>query len=822
MEIWNLCYGAFLGAWESTWLIAAFIAFTIFAYNGLHAIFWIVLGAILLIGFKFHPGFLTAYALTASGFMLPILRRRLSGRLLKRIAKMQVVPQISDTERAALDAGVVWIEGEFFSGSPNFRRITKFPKPQLSVQEQAFLAGPTEELCAIIDEWKAWKQRQISEEVLDFIKQEKFLGMIIPKQFGGMGFSARAQGEVVAKIASRSVAATVLVMVPNSLGPAELLVHYGTEQQKELLLPRLANGTEIPCFALTETVAGSDAGALESTGVLFKNEAGVLMLRLNWEKRWISLAGIATLIGIAFRLFDPDDLLGTGKDDLGITCGLVPASLPGVDLSKRHDPLGIPFNNSPTRGVDVVIEAEQCIIGGTRRAGQGWTMLMESLAAGRGISLPAQSGGAGKFVLATVGAHAAIRRQFGNKICAFEGVKEVLGEIAADVYAIDAMRSLTFTALDSGTKAPIVTAITKYFTTELGRTVVNKGMDILGGSGISMGPRNLTAFHYLSAPIGITVEGANILTRTLMIYGQGALRAHPYSYSLIKAVEKNDTRAFDTALWGYGGHIVKNTVRCILLYLTRGRSYLSCPRNYRRYYQRLAWTSATFAILTDALSVMYGARLKAKESLTGRCADVLGWMYIATAILKRHQDAGHPIRDKPIVELALDSALLRIQSSFEGICNNIDRRGMKWLFRIVVKGALRLNPIASSVADSLKYQAADLVTKPGEVRDRMIDGIFRSDDPKDLLGRYEHALSLDSAAADVEKKIRQAIKDKLIAKDGLKKLIGAATSKGAISDEEARRLGLAQEACMQALAVDEFTAAEYGLSSEQANKLQSV
>ena len=420
------------------------------------------------------------------------------------------------------------------------------PEAKLSADEQRFLNNECEELCRMIEDWEMWKTRVMPPRVFDYIRKKGFLGMIIPREYGGLGFSHAAHSAVVQKISSRSIGAVIYVMVPNSLGPAELINHYGTDAQKKKYLPALAKGDEIPCFGLTEPTAGSDAGSILSEGVLFKGTDGQIYIRMHWKKRYITLAAISTLLGIAFRLHDPENLLGKGED-LGITCALIPSTLKGVVIGRRHDPLGVPFHNCPTEGHDVVVKAEDAIIGGLNGAGRGWKMLMECLGTGRGISLPAQSAGGTKMVARVTSAHTVIRKQFGMSIGKFAGVEEPLARIAGAAYYIEALRRYVLSALDQKISPPVVTAIAKFNATEAGRMSINDGMDIVGGNGISMGPRNPLAIQYIGMPIGITVEGANILTRTLMIFGQGALRAHPYAFKEVNSVEKNDLAGFDEA-----------------------------------------------------------------------------------------------------------------------------------------------------------------------------------------------------------------------------------------------------------------------------------
>jgi acyl-CoA dehydrogenase len=768
---------------------------------------------LILLGLKSYDApmwVMIATAVVLLPFNLRPLRRILSRPIMALMRANNMVPKVSQTERTALDAGVVWIEKELFGGKPNFNGFEGTTRTELSLDEKAFLDGPVEELCTMLDEWQIWKDRELPENVWAFMKAKKFFGMIVPRSYGGLEFSNRAHSEVVAKLMSRSIPTTITVMVPNSLGPAELLIHYGTKKQKDYYLPRLASGEDLPCFALTEPLAGSDAGALSSNGVLFRDENKVLKIRLNWNKRWITLAGKSTVIGLAFNLQDPENFLGRGPN-LGITCALVPANAKGIDRSQRHDPLSIPFYNCPTTGRDVVVVAEDSIIGGLEGAGQGWKMLMESLAAGRGISLPAQSSGGARFVTALASAHAAVRYQFGTSIGNFEGIKEQLGVMAARTYTVEAMRLLTTAALDHGIKPPVVTAMTKHYATELGRQVVNAAMDVMAGSAISLGPKNRVAFHYFAAPLGITVEGANILTRTLIIFGQGAFRAHPYAYDLVRGLEEDDIVMFDRALWGTLGHAIRNKVRASLLFLTRGRIFYACPKAYRRDYQKLAWASATFAILADAGMMFLGPKLKTKESLTGRFADVLGWMYMGYAVLRRHTEDGSPQADAPLVRLSMDMVFQEIQKGITGILSNWDVPVMGKVMSHIVLPLFKVNAIGSaSLSDKLLHRVADSVLAPTETRSRLLQGIYMNHHPEDPLGKYEHAFATHWHAREIEKKIRVAQRRKQLPAEGtIAEVLEQAVKVGLINVQEQATLLVAEEARYQAILVDQFTEEAY-------------
>ncbi|PIU00840.1 MAG: acyl-CoA dehydrogenase [Bdellovibrionales bacterium CG10_big_fil_rev_8_21_14_0_10_45_34] len=768
----------------------------------------VVLGGLYLLGVD--PVAIFVVFAVALLFNIPAIRQVLVSSIVMKIMRaLKIVPNISQTERTALDAGVVWAEGELFSGKPNFTWLMNEPYPQLTPEEKAFMDGPVERLCAAIDDWDVWQKRELSKEAWDIIKKEKFLGMIIPKEYGGLGFSALAHSEVISKMASRSIPATITIMVPNSLGPAELLVHYGTEEQKKKYLSKLATGEEIPCFALTEPTAGSDAGAIQASGIIFKGPDGKLMMRLNWNKRWITLAAISTTLGLAFRLKDPDNILGKGED-LGITCALIPSNTPGVVLGKRHDPLGVPFYNCPTQGHDVVVPVD-CIVGGLEGgAGKGWLMLMESLAAGRGISLPAQSIGGTKAAMRAVSAHAKVRKQFGLSIGKFEGIEEPLARIAGYTYLMEGFRRYVLGGLDQGLKPPVVTAIAKYHMTELGRKGVNDALDILGGAGISLGPRNLLAPYYMAMPIGITVEGANILTRTLIIFGQGALRAHPYAYKEVDAIERGDLKAFDRAFWGHIGHVINNTCRALILSVSRG--YLASRNGESkigRDFQKLAWISASFAILADIAMGTLGGKLKTKEKITGRFADILSWMFITTAVLRRWIADGRRESDIPFVKFATNTCYYECQRAFDGIYSNLSVPGLSWIFKGVIRSWSGLNSLGGEMPDTLTHEISDMVLNDFDIRDRLSEGIYMPTDPNQALARLERAFTAVCKAETAEKKIRKAIRTKQLPKKKVRDLIDEAVSKNVISAEEKEILSKSEELRLDAIQVDDFTQEEY-------------
>lgn len=742
-------------------------------------------------------------------FNIPFLRANLISRWVMLLFKvLKFVPQISETEKTALNAGVVWAEGELFSGKPDFKKLMNEPYPSLTKEEQDFINGPVDKLCEMVDDWVAWERRELPPEIWDFIKKERFFGMIIPKEYGGLGFSAMAHSEVLARLATRSVAACCTIMVPNSLGPAELLVHYGTDEQKKYLLPRLARGEELPCFALTEPTAGSDAGSLQAEGVLFKGSDGKLYMRLNWNKRYITLASISTILGLAFRLKDPENILGKGPD-VGITCALIPSKTPGISLGRRHDPLGVPFYNCPTQGKDVVVSVDH-IVGGIAGAGNGWKMLMECLGAGRGISLPAQAVGMSKMVTRVTSCHATIRKQFGVNIGKFEGIEEPLARIAGFTYLIEAMRKYTLGALDQGIKPAVITAIAKYQSTEISRKIVIDGMDIMAGNGIARGPRNLISSYYIGAPISITVEGANILTRTLIIFGQGALRAHPFAYKELTALEKNDLSGFDNAFWGHVGHVIRNTFRSTLLSLTRGwlAPSLSAGR-VGKYYRRLSWCSASFALLADVAMGSLGGSLKVREKITGRFADILSWMYIATSILRRFKAEGSRKEDLPFVHFTMNYSLYEIQKAFNGILNNLKVPGFNWLIRGIIRPWSDLNSVAGETFDAHTHKIASLILADTEQRSRITDGIYLPKDMNQQMARLEHAFQLIKRSESIDEKVRKAVKSGALPRIKGPALYQSALEKGVITQAETQTLIDAESARHEAIQVDDFSQEEF-------------
>ena len=784
------------------------IATIICAYKKLPGFLYPIILAIYLTKFEPSNSFWIFYALIFLPLMIPAIRRNLiTGHVITLIKKLGLLPKISETERIALTSGTVWVDGELFSGRPNFHKIFGQKYPQLTAEEQSFMDNEVEELCKMCTDYEIQRLHDLPENVWKFMRDKKFFGMIIPKKFGGLQFSAYAHGCVIEKLASRSVPLSITVMVPNSLGPAELLMHYGTENQRNYYLPRLADGRELPCFALTEPTAGSDATSIISNGVLFKDSDGQIKIRLNWNKRYITLGAYATLIGLAFQLRDPEHLISQ-KDDLGITCALIPHTTPGVRQGRRHDPLATPFVNSPLNGENVVVGMD-AVIGGKEGLGIGWKMLIDCLSAGRGISLPSTSAGGSKLVVRATSAYSAIRQQFGTSIGKFEGVEEVLSRITSRTYALDAMRNFTAAAIDSGSKPAVVTAIAKYHSTEMFRQNINDGMDILGGRGIIRGPRNILANAYFSTPISITVEGANIMTRSLIHFGQGAIMCHPHAYKEIMALQNGDVEVFDREFFAHLNHLFSNLTRSIILSATRGRFRKPFRSDFVNHYERkIAWCSATFALLADIALARFGGNLKRMEKLNGRYGDVLAAMYISTCIIKKFIEDGKKEEEQAVAEHALLEQLQKAQIAIEGIYQNLFGCTTKMILSPFIFWA-RVNRFACPASDKLGHLAVKNLLHNGQYRDMITKGIFVSNDKNDNLGRLEYAMKLHEKSLDVLAKIKKATKDKALPNKPLKEVIEIALSKTIISTDEKNLLIEMQSAVLDAMQVDEYSLEDY-------------
>ena len=732
-------------------------------------------------------------------------RNVLSKRLLKWYRKL--LPPISDTEQAAIDAGTVWWDAELFSGKPDWKKLREFPAPTLTAEEQAFLDGPVEELCAMLSDWEIRRAGDLPQEVWDFIRNKGFMGMIIPKERGGLGFSALMHSAVVMKVASRSPTAAVTVMVPNSLGPAELLMRYGTEAQRDHYLPRLASGEEIPCFALTGPEAGSDAASIPDTGIVCYGEhegQRTLGLRVTWNKRYITLAPVATILGLAFRAFDPDHLLG-GKEDLGITLALVPTKTDGVRIGRRHFPAGQAFQNGPTQGSDVFIPMDW-LIGGQARLGQGWRMLMDCLAAGRAISLPALGTGAALFCARYAGGYARIRRQFGIPIGKFEGIEEPLARIAGYAYSLDAARKLTAGALDAGEQPSVLSAILKYHATERMRTALNDALDIHGGRGICDGPRNYLFGVYESVPVAITVEGANILTRNLMIFGQGAIRCHPHLLNEMKAsmLEDEDEAlaAFDEEIWAHVGDTASNIFRAFWHNLT-GAIFAQAPevRGIGTMYRKLHAATVTFAAVADFVMAVLGGGLKRREGISARLGDVLSELYLMSAVLKRFESDGMQAADLPLVEWNHRMALFNIERALDEVLIDLPNRPVAWLLRIV---AFPLGRRRRPPNRRLIQSCANLLLVPSDTRERLTAGIYRSGDTNDPTGLMEAAFEAAIKRDAIEAKLKAAGKSGRNALAELDRLV----AEGSLTETEAATLDEANALVARAIAVDDFAPQE--------------
>ncbi len=705
------------------------------------------------------------------------------------------LPRLSDTERDALEAGDVWWDAELFTGSPDWRRLLATRPATLTDEEQAFLDGPVRELCAMLDDWKiTWELGDLPPEVWEFIKAKKFFGMIIPKEFGGLGFSAYAHSEVVRTVSTRSIAAAVTIMVPNSLGPGELLMQFGTEEQRNHYLPRLADGREIPCFSLTSPQAGSDAAAMIDRGVVIRREgSNELAIRLNWHKRYITLGPVATVMGLAFKLEDPDHLLGD-REDIGITVALVPTQTPGVEIGQRHLPAMQKFQNGPNKGVDVVLPMD-AVIGGEKYVGRGWKMLMSALAVGRGISLPSLSAAGTALAARSTGAYAGVRRQFGIEIGRFEGVQEPLAALAANAYTLDAARRLTCAGLDEGRKLAVISAILKYHATERMRESVNDAMDVHAGKAVIDGPSNYLGSLYRAIPIGITVEGANIMTRNLMIYGQGAIRCHPFLLEEILALEATDRDEgldrFHKAFWGHVRHAAGNFCRALLRGWSGGMlAPAAGVSGIDRHFRTLGRHAAAFALLSDLSLLSLGGSLKFREMLSARLGDILSELYLLSAVLKRWVDEGSLHEDLPLVNYAMAAGEARLVAAFAGVLRNHPARWAAWLVRFVAFpcGFARGGP-----SDRLAKACAEILLTPSVQRDRLTPGIYAGAGDE-ALAVLERAFLAAQEVAPLRRRLREAKIDDL----------DVAVERGVLSVEEKDRLAEAERLLEAVVAVDDF------------------
>ncbi|MDV0437824.1 acyl-CoA dehydrogenase [Xanthomonas sacchari] len=784
------------------------------AYHRMRLAVWAALSATLLVACWLlganHVATIVAavvLAVVAVPLLLPFVRKPLlTAPMLKVFRK--VLPPLSQTERIALETGSVGFEGELFTGDPDWQKLLNYPKPQLTAEEQAFLDGPVEELCRMTNDWDITHvHADLPPELWSFIKKNKFFGMIIPKEYGGLGFSALAHHKVIQKIASVSSVVSSTVGVPNSLGPGELLLHYGSKEQKDYYLPRLAVGQEVPCFGLTGPFAGSDATSIPDYGIVCKGEwngANVLGVKLTFDKRYITLAPVATLVGLAFRMYDPEGLIGDTKD-IGITLALLPRETPGVEIGRRHFPLNSPFQNGPIHGREVFIPLSQ-LIGGVEMVGKGWNMLNECLAVGRSITLPSTASGGAKFGAVVTGAYARIRKQFGLSVGRFEGVEEALARIGGKAYAISALSQATAAAVDRGDVPSVPSAIAKYHCTTMSREVISDVMDVVGGKGIILGPRNFAGRSWQAAPIAITVEGANIMTRSLLIFGQGAILCHPWVMKEMKAAGNPDHKAgvdeFDRNLFGHIGFAISNAVRSLWFGLTAARIGAAPGDAYtRRYFRKLDRYSANLALMADVSMLMLGGKLKFKESLSGRLGDVLSHIYMTSAMLKRYHDDGAPATDQPLLAWAFHDSVHKIELALSAALRNFPIRPVGWLMWALIFPWGRR---AEAPGDRLGHRVAALLMTPNEARDRLGQGVFLTPCENNPGGRIASYLTKAVLAEPVERKFLKALKSKGIEALDFASQLDEAVRQGVLSADERRQLEELREITMDTISVDDF------------------
>ncbi|ENM5760571.1 acyl-CoA dehydrogenase FadE [Vibrio mimicus] len=737
------------------------------------------------------------YLAAVAVLCVPSIRQSLiSGKALAVFKK--VLPAMSQTEKEALEAGTVWWEAELFKGKPDWKKLHTIPAPKLSAEEQAFLDGPVNEVCAIVNDYQVTHElADLPPEIWTFLKEKKFFAMIIKKQYGGLEFSAYAQSLVLQKLTGVSSVLSSTVGVPNSLGPGELLQHYGTEEQKNHYLPRLAEGKEIPCFALTSPEAGSDAGSIPDFGVVCKGQwegKDVLGMRLTWNKRYITLAPVATVLGLAFKLRDPEGLLGE-KEDLGITCALIPTHLKGVEIGNRHFPLNVPFQNGPTRAKDLFVPLD-FIIGGPKMAGQGWRMLVECLSVGRGITLPSNSTGGIKSAALTTGAYARIRRQFKQPIGQMEGIEEPLARLAGNAYVMDAASNLTVSGIDLGEKPSVISAIVKYHCTHRGQRSIIDAMDIVGGKGICLGPANFLARGYQGAPIAITVEGANILTRSMIIFGQGAIRCHPYVLKEMEAAYSPNSDAvekFDMALAGHVGFVLSNLVRSLWLGLTDGYGSQAPTRDAtKRYYQQLNRYSANLALLADVSMAVLGGSLKRKERLSARLGDILSQLYLSSATLKRFENDGRPVEDLPLVHWGLQDSLRQTEIAIDEFLANFPNRFIGRALRLII---MPFGRVRKAPSDKLDSKLAEILQTPSATRSRIGRNQYLTPSDHNPAGKVEQALTVILQAEPLFDKVCKALNQRRpftgldeVAKLGLEAKVLTIQEAALLSEAEAHRL----------------------------------
>ena len=805
-------------------LVCAFYGTSLLVWTGAMAAGIVVLGATGSVPFISLLIIAVLFAAVALPLNVKAWRQQLiSGPFLKQFRRM--LPDISETEQVALDAGTVGWEGELFAGKPDWKRLKKQPYLELTVEEQAFLDGPVQQLCDMLDNWEiTHRDADLSPETWEFLKQNRFFGMIIPKQYGGLGFSAMAHRAVLQKISSVCGVAASTVAVPNSLGPGELLLHYGTEEQKNHYLPRLARGEDIPCFGLTGPTAGSDATSIPDYGVVCKGEykgKEVVGVRCNFDKRYITLAPVATLIGIAFRMYDPDQLLGE-QEDLGICLALIPRDTKGMQIGRRHMPLNLPFQNGPIKGKDVFVPLD-ALIGGIDMAGQGWRMLVECLSVGRAISLPSTSTGGTKVGALATGAYARIRKQFNMPIGRFEGVEAALARIAANAYATSALSRMTATAVDLGEKPAVSSAIAKYHTTEMAREVIKDAMDVHGGKGVILGPRNYLGRGWQGIPVSITVEGANILTRNLMIFGQGAIRCHPYVLKEMEAARLDDARErverFDSLLFAHVGYSIRNAVRSLALGLSFGKfSMVPHDRKTAKYYQKLSRYSASLAFVSDIAMLTLGGKLKQKEHISARLGDVLSHLYICSAMLKRYESQGRPAADQAILAWAFHNAIYQIQLALRLVVDNFPNRFLRTMLRFVVFPFGRRE---KAPGDRLTHKVAQLLLVPSDTRDRLTHGVYLSPTSNHPVCFMERALPQVIQAEPLERKLLKALKQGEVTGITWDDQVRNAIEKHILSKEEADILMRVRELVAETIAVDDFDVEDLRLGKRPTSRLDT-
>lgn len=797
-----------------SWLVISLILFCVLAYQRASLIIWTICFALLLIFASVFHGLTTTVIICSLVFLaisIPLnitgLRRRfISQHFLNFYRK--VMPAMSRTEKEAISAGTVTWEGDLFRGNPDWNKLLTQTPARLTAEEQAFIDGPVETLCTMLNDWDITHNRiDLPPEVWQYIKDNGFFGLIIPKQYGGKQFSAYAHSQTLIKLGGVSITAGSSIAVPNSLGPAELLLHYGTQEQKNYYLPRLAKGEEVPCFALTSPVAGSDAGSMTDHGIVCWGEHNgekTLGIKLTFEKRYITLAPIATVIGLAFKLYDPEHLLGK-KEDIGITCALIPRNTPGMHIGRRHFALNTAFQNGPISGKDIFIPVDW-IIGGSAKAGKGWRMLMECLAAGRAISLPASAVAGSKVLCYTAGAYARIRKQFKMPIGKFEGVEEPLARIAAYTYIMDAARTLATAAIDAGEKPSVASAIVKYHVTELGRKLACDGMDIHGGKGICLGPNNYIGRGYEAAPIAITVEGANILTRSMIIFGQGVIRCHPYVLPELEAARLPDPKeslaAFDTAVMKHIAFGISNVVRSFVLGITSSFIVKAPKGPMKRYYQQATRFSSAFALIADVCMVVFGGSLKRKESISARLGDILSYLYLLSAILKHYHEQGENADDLPIVRYASLLCLFEIQERFDEIIKNFPNRAIAMLLKVLI---FPLGERFSKPRDAIGHKVAQLLISPTPSRERLSAGMYISSTHENVYADVQDALLKTIAAEPVEKIIVSAKKDGTITGFTAGEQAQSALDMHIISAEQFDIFMQADIARKKVIAVDDFS-----------------